>query len=819
MVETGALAGLRVVDFADTRVGAQASQLLADFGAEVVHVEPRSGASLRSEQAWPFWARGKKSIALDLRDPSDAAVALRLAAGSDVLIETWRPGVAERLGLGYERLSQINPHLVHASVTGFGRHGPLADIPGYEAIVCAKFGAYWTLEGLADRPGPAFGAAPYAAYAASQLLLQGILAALYERERSGAGQKVETSLAQALSTNDIYEFYNRVVASRFAGGIAAAPRTIEGVPTGGLLFRVLTALTADGRWLQFGQLADRLFRAMMELFELDWMFDDPEWSTAPDFEDLDRRRQFWEHLLEAVRSKTLAEWSALFERHPDVWAELFRKEAELLDHPQIVWDGMVAEIHDAERGPVRQPGPLVRMSRTPARLVRSAPALGEHGEELRAETLRGETLRAGPSPAAGPPPSGEAPLAGVTVLELGVYFAAPFGATLLAELGARVIKLEQPDGDPIRSMLPFPELGAMKVLQGKDCVAVDLNSEKGREVAHRLVAQADIVLQSFRAGVARRLGLDAETLLKINPDLVYLCAPGYGEGGPCGSKPAFAPTIGAAAAMAWRTVGSAVPERDDLSLDEVKRAAMQLSMSILSVGNADGFAGVSAAVAMLLGLLARRRGAGGQELMTTMLSSAAHALSEITVEYEGRPVCPAADPGLFGLGALYRLYRCADEWVFLAAPGERDWMRLTAAPEAAALFSDPRFQTAQGRAANDEALAERLAGLFAGRAAIDWERDLTAAGVACVVAERGPVAANYVDEGRAGHLCGLLTTGTHPILDEVPRLKPLLTFSRSAGRTGDAGLVGQHTGRVLREFGFTDAEIAALAAERVVLQG
>src|SRR5262245_47672253 len=114
----GALDGLKVVDLSTTLAGAHASQLFADLGAEVVMVEPTGGTPLRSQPAFPFWGRGKRSIVLDLKDPDDLAVARRLVHDADVVIETWRPGVAERLGLGYDDVKVANPALVYGSITG-----------------------------------------------------------------------------------------------------------------------------------------------------------------------------------------------------------------------------------------------------------------------------------------------------------------------------------------------------------------------------------------------------------------------------------------------------------------------------------------------------------------------------------------------------------------------------------------------------------------------------------------------------------------------------------------------------------------------------
>src|ERR1700733_15125925 len=136
----GPLAGLRVLGRSNSPAGGQASQTLADFGAEVVHVEPPGGSPLRDLASFPMIGRGKKSMVLDLHDADDAALARAMALGADVLIETFRPGVMERLGLGYEELSAGNPRLVYGSVTGFGRTGPSADVQGYEALGLAPGG-------------------------------------------------------------------------------------------------------------------------------------------------------------------------------------------------------------------------------------------------------------------------------------------------------------------------------------------------------------------------------------------------------------------------------------------------------------------------------------------------------------------------------------------------------------------------------------------------------------------------------------------------------------------------------------------------------
>jgi crotonobetainyl-CoA:carnitine CoA-transferase CaiB-like acyl-CoA transferase len=813
------LAGIRVVLLSPTQPGIHAGQLLADFGADVIHIERPGGSALRDQPAWPFWARGSRSIELDFADPADLQVARDLAAGSDVVIETFRPGVADRLNLGYNTLTAANPGLIFASITGFGSTGPYANLQGYEGVVMAKTGVLWQVQNMAGGGRPAFPSALYGSFPATQLALQGILAALIERESSGRGQQVETSVAQGITVHDTFGWFARVIAERFGGGFKQSPLTEDGVPTGGLSFRLLIALTSDGHWLQFSQVVDRLFRAMMKMLDLGWMLDDPEWAGAPNFDEPEKREAFWEKLLVAVNSKPLAEWQRLFDEDPNVWAETFRRGNEALDHPQTRWNKMVVDIDDPELGPVTQPAAVVRMNGTPARLGVPAPRRNEHRDELRALAATGRPST--PDVATPPTATVAAPLSGLTVLELGTYYAAPFGATLMADYGATVIKIEEPGGDPMRDMLPFPDVAGIKALVGKQSIAVDIATDAGREIVYDLARNADIVLQSFRAGVAKRLGLDAESLQTVNPNLVYLTAPGYGEDGPCGHRPAYAPTIGAAVGLVDRNSSQLITVGEQLSLADIKTRAITLMSGVMGVGNADGYAAVTAGTALTLGLLARQRGYGAQTMLTTMLSTATHALSEEMVRYAGRGPAPTADDGLYGIGPLYRLYEAADGWVFLAAAQQHEWTKLIAAlgTQGSELSDvDSTFATVVGRQANGDALIEQLSAVFRTRPAAEWEKLLRAADVACVEVAQGPVEANFLDEGSVGQLSGFAATCVHPTLDELPRLAPLVRFSRSATVAGNPCAIGEHTLPILRGLGYPEDKISALLAAKVILE-
>jgi crotonobetainyl-CoA:carnitine CoA-transferase CaiB-like acyl-CoA transferase len=313
--------------------------------------------------------------------------------------------------------------------------------------------------------------------------------------------------------------------------------------------------------------------------------------------------------------------------------------------------------------------------------------------------------------------------------------------------------------------------------------------------------------------VAERLGYDDKTLLAINPDLVYLNAPGFGVDGPYGHRPAYAPTIGAGAGQAGRNLGKVLVQRADLTMDEVKDLALRAGAGAMSGSNPDANSALVVATAMLLGLVAAKRGAPGQSMLTTMLNTMGHVLSEDMVEYAGRAEAPAVDELIFGFGPLYRIFPAADDtYVFLAAPTDGEWQALsTALAPFADLAGDARFATPEARAAHAAELADALSAVFVQRSAEVWERELTAHDVACVVVEAGPSEACIMEGDRSlARLEDQIVELEHPAIGEYVRLKPLVGFSRSQGLARGAPLLGQDTDSVLAELGYDDQATADL---------
>jgi crotonobetainyl-CoA:carnitine CoA-transferase CaiB-like acyl-CoA transferase len=388
---------------------------------------------------------------------------------------------------------------------------------------------------------------------------------------------------------------------------------------------------------------------------------------------------------------------------------------------------------------------------------------------------------------------------------------------VLRELGARVIKVEPIKGEPMRTLLPFPELGAAKVMQGKESIAVDMSTDEGRAIVHELARRSHLALQSFRGAAAQRQGVDSATLRRVNPDLVYLDAPGYGTDGPCGDRPAYAPTIGAGSGLVMRNIAASVPEHADMTMAEIRENALRLSgAGTTEYAQADGISALTVASALALGLAARDRTGISQAMRTTMLTSTAHALADDMVEHDGRADTAAPDIGLFGYGARYRLYQAADGWIYLAAPAEREWEALASALAGHAdLAGDARFADEASRRAHDIDLAQVLAAVFADRPAQYWEDHLLSRDVGCVVAHPEPPEAVLQSKEFAG-AADLLVQVEHPSFGEHVRLKPYIELSRSETLAEPGVLAGQHTNDILAELGYDGPAITSLRERGIV---
>src|SRR6195952_2947091 len=378
----GPLAGLVVVDLSTTLPGAQATQFLADCGAEVIMVEPPDGSPLRELASWPALLRGKRSVILDLHDDADLERLRALLRRADVMVNTMRPTTAQRIGLTPDALSKAYPRLVVATITGWGSTGPFRDYKGWEALVMAKTGVMHEKRGLTTRPGPAYTTFAYASWGAAHAAVQGVLAALLERETSGLGQVVETNPVTGIGSMDPYNWFYEMVLEGYPGSWEPmdAAYDDQGRPQAYLIYALLVCPTKDGRWLQFAQVSPKLIGAWLTELDLLGELANPKWRGFPMLPTAELRTEWWDMMIERVRARTLAEWQQAMDENHDLSGELFRSPADSLDHPQTAYEGRATPGVAPDVGPVRQPSTLIHADGKPLTALRPAPRLGEHNE-------------------------------------------------------------------------------------------------------------------------------------------------------------------------------------------------------------------------------------------------------------------------------------------------------------------------------------------------------------------------------------------------------------------------------------------------------
>ena len=797
--------GITVLDFTSGRAGGVATMVMSDFGAEVIKVEPPGGEMFRNSPGSIQWNRGKKSVVLDLKTPDGQDRARALAQHADVVVENYRPGVTQRLGIDYDTLQSGHPVLVYASLTSFGTHGPYAKYKGYDAVVAAKSGRMMMFSGQNPREGPNYVVTQGVCHAAATALVRGITSALYVRERTGLGQHVETSMLQAVTTYDHVSWVHGQMVRNRPDEYPSEPSvgTGRGNPTG-----YLPARTSDGQWIQLGNVVERLFRSMMHSLDMDFIYEDPRLRTAP-YLDQEAVAVLERIMLEKVQQKTMDEWMAIFlSESGNAAAEPYLTSGQALDHPQIVHNGNVRSVDVPEVGATRQLGPVVKMSGTPGSADGPAPAPGQHTAEVLARI--GGDVKSYPKGTAALMPAH--PLEGITLLDLGTVINGPLGCALVAELGARVIRIEAPGGDWGRQGLPF---SAHRTMAGSECICLDLKAPEGQEIMGKLVARADLLLHSMRPGAPERTGIGYEQLRRINPNLVYLYAGGYGSTGPYSHRPSMAPIAGAVSGGGVAQMGrDAFPPPDQpMSIDEIAAVARQLKRA--NDGTADHSTAMVNAVGLVLGLYARERTGSAQYVESTMIAANAYLNIDDFYWHEGRQPRPLPDRDGYGLHALYRLYRAKTGWVFLACPFEDEWDAMCRAIQRPDLFDDPRFATRESREMHDDALADELTQVFAAEEPMHWETLLTAVDVACVKAEDRGMYYFFNDDPHAREN-GLLTQVEAPRFGEFWRYSPVVSFSGTTGRVGPGPLKGQHTRPILRELGYTDDQIHDLKQRKVV---
>lgn len=767
----GALTGLRVVELGGGMAAPMAAGILADAGAVVMKVEPSEGDHARDLPGFFLWNRGKRSVVLDLDTSADREAAASLIADADVVIESIGQTLAERYALDPDSMFKYNSGLIYCSIDNFGPYGPLSHVRAYEGTINAALGRVNGRDAVTGRAAgtppdrPVNVAAPMLGYAAAHLAAQGILSCLYSGIRP---QHVKTSLLQGaiavLMRESLAMHTEETEQAHQDNGAEIVHYALQHI-----CFK--TVECADGNWIQMCARQVQHFRAWMKGIGLGDVLDVPEFSGAPmrfsTKEDVDRLSEL---ICTAMRSRTRDEWMSMFIDELDVGADPFLTPEEFMEHPQMTLNGRTVLTQQSDGRAVYMPGSFVNMTKTPCQVDRRTPDLGEDACRFPSSTVpRWHHLGNSHDRERWKPP-----LDGVTVVECAYFLAGPLGATLLAELGARVIKLEPLEGDPWRRTA----MQAVRLLQGKESVAVDLKSQEGRRIAQDLVERAHVFLHNFRPGVPDRLGIDYSTLTKVNPTLVYVYAASYGSMGPQSHRAAFHSTAAALSGFGIAQAGQGNGPVDESSPDPV--------------------AGIGVATAALLALIAQRRYQLGQYVETTMLASTAMLLSNELVLYEGRPPHQLNDSRQLGTDAFHRLYRCDDGWIYVELGSDDERRRFAEAMGYGTDLTDPSTD-----------VAGYLEADLARRSKSDVLDRIRDADVAVVAVYDGTFEAFLVDQG-------LVDAASHPEFGAYWKPYGRYDMPGIELRRGGPCSIGEHTTSILLELGLSPARVhELLAADRV----
>ena len=368
-----ALEGIRVLDLSRMLPGPYASMMLGDLGAEIIKVEEiRTGDPTRhsppmiADQSAAFLQvnRNKKSIALDLKQPEGRDIFLKLASRADSVLEQFRPGVVDRLGIGYAAVSRVNPRIVYCSLSGFGQDGPHESRSGHDLNYLALSGVL----GLTtdERGKPVIPGVQVADLAGGMIAAFAMLAALAARERTGRGQYVDVSMF------DVMLSMLPVPAAHHFGGRAIEVGGKYGLTGAYPFYNVYE--TSDGKYMTLGALEPKFWANFCRSVGRDDLI-------ARQFDEGERRENLFEEVRAIFKSRAQSEWVALV-RDADCCCEPVLSMAEAFEHAQTLAREMVRETQHPTAGNIKQLGFSYKLSDTPPRAYRPSPALGEHTEEL-----------------------------------------------------------------------------------------------------------------------------------------------------------------------------------------------------------------------------------------------------------------------------------------------------------------------------------------------------------------------------------------------------------------------------------------------------
>ena len=733
-----ALDGMRVLDLTSGDAGPYTTKLLADFGADVVKVEPPGGDRARAEppffrgQPHPdgsarflFLNTNKRSVVADLAAPEGAALTRELAVRSDVVIEDFAPGRLGELGLGYEELDRLRPGIVFVSITPWGQTGgPYASYSQTDIVAQAMGGRMlWT--GSAQRE-PLKHARDFAQLQAGAVAALATMVACHRQETTGVGDWVDIAVyeTQAGSRDAVTP---NLTAYSYCGAeplrLADAVTMATGVRPCKDGFVNILGIGGIGRLDAFLRMIGRDDLVGDERLAVNALLIEPALV-----EDVESSYLAW--LMQRTKREAVAEAQA-----HRLLAGAINTPADLLADSHFRERGVWETVDHPHTGPIEYAGRPFRMSATPRRPARRAPLLDEHAAEMQRE-LAAERRSGSGVARVSERTSGEAgrelPLSGVRVVDITVVWAGPYCTQLLAEWGAEVIRVE-----PVTRIQPmtrgaerrvtreqaqrlaaqglvgaagFPDFeprdrpwdrnaGFNSHARNKLSATTDVSTPEGRALFYRLIEQADVFVENNVPETIEKAQITYEELRRVNPELVMLRMPGFGLDGPYKNYRSLGLHVdGAVAHHHLRGYPDALPSEAG------------------NIVASDAIAGIQGAFAVLMALRHHRRSGEGQQIELAQAENFLPMIGEQLLDW----TMNAHDPGPQGnwhhSRAPHQAYPCQgdDQWIAIDAEGDEQFAALCAVLPAPALARDPRFQDAAGRwerrAELDDHMAERTRG-------------------------------------------------------------------------------------------------------------
>lgn len=382
-INNNILSGLKVLDLTQFLAGPYGTQILGDLGATIIKVEPPGRGdqsrrlaehSYKGESAYYLSInRNKYGIGLNVKSERGYKILLELVKKVDVVIDNFRPGVMERLGLSYERLKEVNPGVIYCGITGFGKNGPYKERPAYDMIVQAISGGMSMTGEEGGRPVRA--GLPIGDVCAGMYAVMAILAALYERSKSGLGQEIDISMLDVQVAMLCYQGVYHLLSGYVPG---AQGRGHVSIPT----YRAFE--TMDGQELVIAANTEAMWAGLCRVLNLEHLIDDPRFKTLGD--RLKNKLELWPLLEGAFKQKNRDEWlnKLLVAGIPSAPINTVK---QALADPQVLEREMVINVNHSLGGKVKLLGNPIKFSRTPANIFKSPPVKGEHTDEILREYL------------------------------------------------------------------------------------------------------------------------------------------------------------------------------------------------------------------------------------------------------------------------------------------------------------------------------------------------------------------------------------------------------------------------------------------------